>query len=382
MSHGDEAEEIPPGFQVIGHTESAKAAAIASEEKSIYGIQFHPEVVHTEQGTEILKNFVLKVCGAKQDWTMEDFIDTVVEKISKIEGNVLCGVSGGIDSTVAALLIHKAIGDRLKCIFVNNGLLRLNEETEIEEMFKDNFKLNFTAVNAADEFLEKLKGVEEPEKKRKIVGEEFIRVFTEFSEKNGPFKWLAQGTLYPDVIESGVSKGPAAVIKSHHNVGGLPDWLNLEILEPLRDLYKDEVRKIAKILNVPDKLFMRHPFPGPGLAVRIIGEVTPAKLQIAKVASKIVEDELMGADLYDKVWQAYAAVGDDKAVGVVGDERRYGNIVMIRVVDSIDAMTADWTRLSHGLLEKMSNRITNEIEDVTWVTYTISSKPPATIEPQ
>jgi len=382
MSHGDEAEEIPPGFQVIGHTESAKAAAIASEEKSIYGIQFHPEVMHTEQGTEILKNFVLKVCGVKQDWTMESFIDTTVEKISKIEGNVLCGVSGGIDSTVAALIIHKAIGDRLKCVFVNNGLLRLNEEIEIEEMFKDNFNVNFTAVNAANEFLGKLKGVEDPEKKRKIVGEEFIRVFTEFSEKNGPFKWLAQGTLYPDVIESGVSKGPASVIKSHHNVGGLPDWLNLEILEPLRELYKDEVRKIAKILEVPEKLFMRHPFPGPGLAVRIIGEVTPTKLQIAKVASKIVEDELMEADLYDKVWQAYAAVGDDKAVGVVGDERRHGNIVMIRVVDSIDAMTADWTRLSHGLLEKISNRITNEIEDVTWVTYAISSKPPATIEPQ
>ena len=382
MSHGDEAEEIPEGFKVIGHTESAKAAAIASEEKSIYGIQFHPEVVHTEQGTEILKNFVLKVCGAKQDWTMEGFIDSAVKKISKIEGNVLCGVSGGIDSTVVALLIHKAIGDRLKCVFVNNGLLRLNEEKEIEDMFKDNFKVDFTAVNAGDAFLGKLKGVEDPEKKRKIVGEEFIHVFTKFAEESGPFKWLAQGTLYPDVIESGVSKGPAAVIKSHHNVGGLPDWLNLEILEPLRDLYKDEVRKIAKLLQVPEKLFMRHPFPGPGLSVRIIGEVTPTKLEICKVASKIVEDELMDAGLYEKVWQAYAAVGDDRAVGVVGDERRYGNIVMIRVVDSVDAMTADWTRLPHELLEKMSNRITNEIEDVTWVTYTISSKPPATIEPQ
>ncbi|HEY5736226.1 MAG TPA: glutamine-hydrolyzing GMP synthase [Nitrosopumilus sp.] len=382
MSHGDEAEQIPEGFKVIGHTESAKAAAIALKEKSIYGIQFHPEVVHTEQGTEILKNFVLKVCGAKQDWTMEGFIDTAVEKISKIDGNVLCGVSGGIDSTVVALLIHKAIGDRLKCVFVDNGLLRLNEEKEIEEMFKDNFKVDFTAVNAADAFLGKLKGVEDPEKKRMIVGEEFVRVFTEFAKKNGPFKWLAQGTLYPDVIESGVSKGPAAVIKSHHNVGGLPEWLNLEILEPLRDLYKDEVRKIAKILQVPEKLFMRHPFPGPGLSVRIIGEVTPTKLEICKVASKIVEEELIEAGLYEKVWQAYAAVGDDRAVGVVGDERRYGNIVMIRVVDSVDAMTADWTRLPHGLLEKMSNRITNEIEDVTWVTYTISSKPPATIEPQ
>ena len=382
MSHGDEAEQIPEGFKIIGHTEGAKAAAIASEEKSIYGIQFHPEVVHTEQGIEILKNFVLKVCGAKQDWTMESFIDTAVEKISKIDGNVLCGVSGGIDSTVVALLIHKAIGDRLKCVFVDNGLLRLNEEKEVEEMFRDNFNVDFTAVNAGNVFLGKLKGVEDPERKRKIVGEEFIRVFTKFAEENGPFKWLAQGTLYPDVIESGVSKGPAAVIKSHHNVGGLPDWLNLEILEPLRDLYKDEVRKIAKILEVPEKLFMRHPFPGPGLSVRIIGEVTPTKLEICKVASKIVEEELMEAGLYEKVWQAYAAVGDDKAVGVVGDERRYGNIVMIRVVDSIDAMTADWTRLPHGLLEKMSNRITNEIEDVTWVTYTISSKPPATIEPQ
>ncbi len=382
MSHGDEAEEVPPKFQVIGHTEGAKAAAIALEEKSVYGIQFHPEVVHTEQGTEILKNFVLKVCRAKQDWTMEGFVETAVEKISKIEGNVLCGVSGGIDSTVAALIIHKAVGDKLKCVFVNNGLLRLNEETEIEEMFKDNFNVNFTAVNAADEFLGKLEGIEDPEEKRKTVGEEFIRVFTEFAKKNGPFRWLAQGTLYPDVIESGVSKGPAAVIKSHHNVGGLPDWLDLDILEPLRELYKDEVRKIAKILRVPENLLMRHPFPGPGLAVRVMGEVTPTKLHIAKVASKIVEDELVEADLYDKVWQAYAAVGDDKAVGVVGDERKYGNIVMIRVVDSIDAMTADWTRLPHGLLEKISNRITNEIEDVTWVTYTISSKPPATIEPQ
>jgi GMP synthase (glutamine-hydrolysing) len=382
MSHGDEAEQIPESFKVIGHTEGAKAAAIANEEKSIYGIQFHPEVVHTEQGTEILKNFVLKVCGAKQEWTMEGFIDTAVEKISKIDGNVLCGVSGGIDSTVVALLIHKAIGDRLKCVFVDNGLLRVNEEKEVEEMFKDNFKVNFTSVNAAGIFLKKLKGIEDPERKRKIVGEEFVRVFTEFAKGNGPFKWLAQGTLYPDVIESGVSKGPAAVIKSHHNVGGLPDWLNLEILEPLRELYKDEVRKIAKILGVPEKLFMRHPFPGPGLSVRIIGEITPTKLEICKVASKIVEEELMDAGLYEKVWQAYAAVGDDRAVGVVGDERRYGNIVMIRVVDSVDAMTADWTRLPHGLLEKMSNRITNEIEDVTWVTYTISSKPPATIEPQ
>lgn len=382
MSHGDEAESIPEGFEVIGHTESAKAAAIANKNRTVFGIQFHPEVVHTEKGVEILKNFVLKICNAKQDWTMEAFVDSTVKKLSLIQGNVLCGVSGGIDSTVAALLIHKAIGDRLKCVFVDNGLLRLQEEVEIEKMFKDNFKVNFTPIFAKEQFLEKLKGVTDPEKKRKIVGEEFIKIFSEFAEKNGPFKWLAQGTLYPDVIESGVSKGPAAVIKSHHNVAGLPDWSKLEILEPLRELYKDEVRKVAKILGVPDYLIKRHPFPGPGLSVRIIGEVTPKKLDICKTASKIVEEELVESGLYDKVWQAYAAVGEDKAVGVVGDERKYGNVVMIRVVDSIDAMTADWTRLPHGLLEKMSNRITNEIEDVTWVSYVISSKPPATIEPQ
>jgi len=382
MSHGDEAEQVPSSFKIIGHTESASAAAIADQEKSIYGIQFHPEVVHTEQGTEILKNFALKICKVKQEWSMETFIEKTLEKISKIDGNVLCGVSGGVDSTVAALLIHKAIGDRLKCVFVDNGLLRLDEENEVNEMFTKNFSVNFNAINSKQQFLSKLKGITDPEQKRKIVGEEFVRNFSDFAKKNGPFKWLAQGTLYPDVIESGVSKGPAAIIKTHHNVGGLPEWLSLEILEPLRDLYKDEVRRVAEILGVPKKLFMRHPFPGPGLAVRIIGEVTENKLKIAKVASKIVEEELEEAELYDKVWQAYAAVGDDKAVGVVGDERKYGNVVMIRVVDSIDAMTADWTRLPHGLLEKISNRITNEIEDVTWVTYVVSSKPPATIEPQ
>ncbi|HXV50556.1 MAG TPA: glutamine-hydrolyzing GMP synthase [Nitrosopumilaceae archaeon] len=382
MSHGDEAEQVPKNFEVIGHTESAKAAAIANMEKSIYGIQFHPEVVHTEQGTEILKNFVLKICKAKQEWTMKGFVEKTVKDISKIDGNVLCAVSGGIDSTVTALLIHRAIGERLKCIFVDNGLLRLNEEKEIGEMFTKNFKVNFTKIDAKKQFLTKLEGVSDPEKKRKIVGEEFVRIFTEFAEKNGSFRWLAQGTLYPDVIESGVSKGPAAIIKTHHNVGGLPDWLKLEVLEPLRELYKDEVRKVAAILGIPQKLLMRHPFPGPGLAVRIIGEVTEKKLEISKIASKIVEEELEKAKWYDKVWQAYAAVGDDKAVGVVGDERKYGNIVMVRVVDSVDAMTADWTRLPDGLLEKISNRITNEINDVTWVTYVISSKPPATIEPQ
>jgi GMP synthase (glutamine-hydrolysing) len=382
MSHGDEAEKIPENFEIIGHTQNARAAAIANKSKTVFGIQFHPEVVHTEQGTNILKNFVLNVCQAKQDWTMEGFVEQTVNEITKIDGNVLCGVSGGIDSTVAALLIHKAIGERLTGVFVDNGLLRLNESEEIENMFKNNFSLNFHKIDAREKFLSKLIGIADPEEKRKIVGEEFIKVFTDFAEKNGPFKWLAQGTLYPDIIESGISKGPAAVIKSHHNVGGLPDWLDLQVLEPLKELYKDEVRHIAKILGVSEKLLKRHPFPGPGLAVRVIGEITPAKLSISRKASKIVEEELWEAGLYDKVWQAYAAVGDDKAVGVVGDERKYGRIVTVRVVDSIDAMTADWTRLPNGVLEKISNRITNEIEEVTWVSYVISSKPPATIEPQ
>ena len=382
MSHGDEAKLVPDDFKIIGHTENARAAAISNKQKAVYGIQFHPEVVHTENGNEILKNFVLKVCHANQDWTLERFVENSIENISKLEGNILCGVSGGIDSTVTALLIHKAVKKRLKCIFVDNGLLRLNETKEIQDMFTKNFKVDFTKIDAQKQFLSKLKGVIDPEEKRKIIGEEFVKVFTKFAKSKGQFTWLAQGTLYPDVIESGVSKGPASVIKTHHNVGGLPDWLDLKVLEPLRDLYKDEVRKVAKILGVPQSLLVRHPFPGPGLAVRIIGEVTKKKLDITRVASKIVEEELQNANIYDNVWQAYAAVGDDKAVGVVGDERKYGNIVMIRVVDSVDAMTADWTRLSNELIEKISNRITNEIDDVTWVSYVVSSKPPATIEPQ
>src|SRR5574337_1890855 len=287
MSHGDAAEILPEGFNVIGHTENSFAAAIANKQKMVYGIQFHPEVIHTENGTQVLKNFVLDICKAKQDWTLENFVETTVSEISKIEGNVLCGISGGIDSTVAALLIQKAIGNRLKCVFVDNGLLRLDEEVEVEKMFENNFGMNFTVINSKERFLTRLKGITDPEQKRMIVGEEFVKVFTEFAEKNGPFKWLAQGTLYPDVIESGVSKGPAAVIKTHHNVGGLPSWLNLQILEPLRFLYKDEVRKVGQIFGVPDRLLYRHPFPGPGLAVRVMGELTPEKLQISKQASKI-----------------------------------------------------------------------------------------------
>jgi GMP synthase (glutamine-hydrolysing) len=402
MSHADAAEKLPEGFKVLARTENSFSAAIGNPEKKFYGIQFHPEVVHTEKGTQILKNFAQTISGAKPEWDIESFIESTVNDIRKQVGKekVLAAVSGGIDSTTVAALMHKAIGDQLQCVFINHGLLRQDEEKDVVRLFKDHLGINVIYVNAEKQFLDKLKGVSDPEKKRKIIGEEFANVFAAVvknkkEEENGkkdaePFQWLAQGTLYPDVIESGVSKGPAAVIKTHHNVGGLPKWLNLKVIEPLRYLYKDEVRKAAKLLGVPDELLKRHPFPGPGLAVRIIGEVTPEKIRICKHASKIVEDELKattiasadGSGWYDKVWQAYAAVGDDRAVGVLGDERVYGHIVIVRVVESMDAMTADWSRLPYELIEKISNRITNEVEGVTWLTYAVSSKPPATIEPQ
>jgi GMP synthase (glutamine-hydrolysing) len=384
MSHSDTAEKVPEGFKVLAHTRNSFPAAIGDQEKKFYGIQFHPEVIHTDKGTEILKNFSQNISGASRSWNMEGFIEMTTKNIKRLVGKekVLCAVSGGIDSTTVAALLHRAISDSLCCVFVNHGLLRRNEEELVIKLFKDKLGIKVIYVNAETQFLQRLKGVDDSERKRKIIGEEFANVFIDVAKKNGPFHWLAQGTLYPDVIESGISKGPAAVIKTHHNVGGLPSWLNLKVLEPLSSLYKDEVKKVAKLLNIPDEFLKRHPYPGPGLAVRIIGEVTADKLRISKDASKIVEDELEYAGLYDKVWQAYAAVGDDRAVGVLGDERVYGNIVMVRVVDSIDAMTADWTRLPHELIEKISNRITNEIEGVTWVTYAVSSKPPATIEPQ
>lgn len=384
MSHGDAAEVLPEEFKILAHTPSSPSAAVGNNQKGFFGLQFHPEVVHTEKGVEILKNFSQIISKARPEWSMESFLEMSIENIRKMMGKeerVLCAVSGGIDSTTVAALINKAIGDKLQCVFVNHGLLRKNEETIVIDLFKS-MGIKVIYVNAEKQFLEKLKGVQDPEEKRLIIGEEFANVFIEVAEKNGPFHWLAQGTLYPDVIESGVSKGPAAIIKTHHNVGGLPKWLNLKVIEPLNMLYKDEVRKTARLLGVPHDLLIRHPFPGPGLAVRIIGEVTPEKLRISKQASEIVETELQRANFYDKIWQAFAIVGDDRAVGVIGDERIYGHIVTIRAVDSIDAMTADWTRLPPELIERISNRITNEVENVAWVCYAVSSKPPATIEPQ
>lgn len=385
MSHSDAAETIPQGFEILGQTKNSFSAAIGDNSKKIFGIQFHPEVAHSENGDKLLFNFSHLISGAKDEWSMTNFIEKCVKDIqTKVkEDKVLCAVSGGIDSTTCAILIHKAIKDNLTCVFVNNGLLRENEANVVQEIFEKKLKIPLRIINAENRFLRKLKGVTDPEEKRKMIGEEFANVFTEFAkEEEGSFQWLAQGTLYPDVIESGVSGGPATIIKTHHNVGGLPSWMKLKILEPLRDLYKDEVRKVAKILGVPQDLLERHPFPGPGLAVRIIGEVTDTKLNIARKASKIVEEILIEDGIYNKFWQAYALTGEDKAVGILGDERMYGNIVTIRVVESIDAMTADWARLPYNTLERISTKITNEIENVTWVTYAISSKPPSTIEPQ
>lgn len=383
MSHGDYVEKAPDGFEIIASTENTSIAAMVNDEKRIYGVQFHPEVTHTERGIDIFRNFLFRICGCTPSWSMESFVEKAVEEIKRLVGDerVICALSGGVDSSTTAVLVHKAIGDRLTCIFIDHGLMRENEPQQVLKVFKEQLNIPLIFVDAQERFLSKLRGVSDPEEKRRIIGEEFIRVFEEVAEEIGGAEWLAQGTLYPDVIESAAVKSPASRIKSHHNVAALPKGMRLKLLEPLRNLYKDEVRKVAELLGLPKEIVKRHPFPGPGLAVRIIGEVTEEKLRICRKASAIVEEELQKAGWYDRVWQAFAIVGDDKAVGVKGDERHLGYVVTVRVVESVDGMTADWAQLPHEVLRAISNRITNEIPEVSWVTYAISSKPPSTIEP-
>jgi GMP synthase (glutamine-hydrolysing) len=382
MSHADSAEELPKGFIGTAHSRHTKYAAIKNEKRFLFGVQFHPEVAHTVRGTEIIRNFLFEVAKCQQTWQVAPFVEEKIAEIRHTVGNgcVLCAVSGGVDSTTTAALVNEAVGDQLTCIFVNHGLLRKGEPEQVREILED-MKLKTVYVEASERFLQRLRGISDPEQKRKIIGEEFVRVFTEVAEKHGKFKWLAQGTLYPDVIESARTGSPASRIKTHHNVAGLPEWMGFKLIEPLRSLYKDEVRKIAAVLGIPAAITGRHPFPGPGLAVRILGEVTEQKLAICREASDIVESELRAAGIYEKVWQAFAVVGDDLAVGVLGDERKLGHIVTVRIVESVDGMTADWVRLSDELLSRISDRITNEVKNVTWVAYAVSSKPPSTIEP-
>jgi len=383
MSHGDYAETLPEGFEVIASSENCNTAAIRDSSRSLYGVQFHPEVAHTENGLQIIRNFAVGISGCSQTWNPRSIIETATQQIRSEVGNdsVLSAVSGGVDSTTTAVLVQRAVGDRLTSIFVNHGLLRKEEERVIVRALKDELKLKLRYVDASERFLKRLVGVTDPEQKRKIIGEEFIKVFDEESSKMGTFRWLAQGTLYPDVIESAGTGSIASRIKTHHNVGGIPEWSKFTIIEPLKFLYKDEVRKIAQELGVPSIIVRTHPFPGPGLAVRVVGEVTKEKLRICRDASAIVEDVLTRHGLYDSVWQAFAVVGDDLAVGVLGDQRQLGYIVTVRVVQSLDGMTADWARISPEVLEEISSRITGEVPGVTWVTYTITSKPPSTIEP-
>jgi len=383
MSHGDVIEWLD-GAEIIAHTGGSPIAAFRIRE-NIYGVQFHPEVHHTEQGEKILWNFLYAICGCERNWTTESFVREKVEEIRRTVGStgrVVCGLSGGIDSSTTALLINKAIGDRLTCIFVDNGLLRKGEREEVLNAFEHHFHLNVVCVDAKERFLDGLRGISDAEAKRKVIGELFITIFEEEAKKLGNVEFLAQGTIYPDRIESArASSRKSSRIKSHHNVGALPEKLGLRLIEPIKELYKDEVRAVARELGMPPQILNRHPFPGPGLAARIIGEVTEDKLRICRESSQIVEEELRKNGWYDDVWQAFAMVGDDVATGVQGDARTEGRIVTIRVVESKEAMTADFVKLPYAVLESMSKRITNEVKGVTWVTYAISSKPPSTIEP-
>ena len=381
MSHGDRIDQLPDGFQSIAKTDNSPVAAMANLEKNLYGLQFHPEVVHTKDQDLILANYVHQICGCEGDWSMRSFIEETVEKIQKQTdgGRVLCAASGGVDSTVLTSLIQRAIGQQLVCVFVNNGLLRQNESDQVLEMFRS-LKVDVHYIDATDRFLNRLAGVENPEQKRKIIGDEFIRVFQDQLNQLGQIDFLAQGTLYPDVIESVSVKGPSATIKTHHNVGGLPENLPFQLVEPLKELFKDEVRAVGTELGLSDSVLGRHPFPGPGLAVRVLGEVTPERLEVLRQADQIFIEEIRQAGIYDQIWQALTVLLPVKTVGVMGDERTYENAVALRAVTSLDGMTADWAKIPHDLLGRISNRIINQVRGINRVVYDISSKPPGTIE--
>ncbi|MCK4912340.1 MAG: glutamine-hydrolyzing GMP synthase [Candidatus Omnitrophica bacterium] len=383
MSHTDQIINLPSGFRLLAHTSNTKFAAIGNSKDKIYGVQFHPEVVHTELGTEILSNFLFRITGCSPTWQLEDFISEQIKETRKKVGktNVILGLSGGVDSSTAAVLLQRALGKKLKCIFVNNGVLRKNEANKVIKLFRDYFKVDLRYVDASKIFLDKLKGVVDPERKRKIIGHEFIKVFEAEAKKIKNVKFLVQGTLYPDVIESvSFFGGPTACIKSHHNVGGLPKEMKLKLIEPFRQLFKDEVREVAKLLKMSPNMINRHPFPGPGLAVRIIGEVNPKQLKILREADDIMEKIIKKNNIYNDIWQAFCVLLPLKTVGVMGDKRTYEYVVAIRAVNSLDGMTADWSKIPHSILAEISNEIINKVRGINRVVFDISSKPPATIE--